>query len=115
MKYSGRCHCGKVQFEVESETQRIIACNCSHCEKKGLLLDFVPETQFSLLSGQNELTEYLFNKKTIKHLFCRTCGVQPIGKSKKKDGQEMVAVNVRCLEGIDLAKLTVTPFNGRDI
>ena len=32
---------------------------------------------------------------------------------KKPDGTEMVAVNVRCLAGVDIDKLTITKVDGR--
>ncbi len=114
-KYQGSCHCGKLEFEVETDLGKVISCNCSHCAMKGLLLTFVPAEQFTLLSGENELTEYLFNKKLIRHLFCKTCGVQPIGCAKNQKGKDSVAINVRCLKDVDLDMLTLMPYNGKDI
>lgn len=115
MKYSGSCHCEAVKFAVEASLEKVISCNCSHCAMKGLLLVFLPESQFTLQAGENTLTEYLFNKKTIRHLFCKTCGVQPIGRSQGKEGQNMVAVNVHCLKEVDIEKLNVVPYNGKDL
>ena len=113
--HTGGCHCGKVRFEVQSDLETIIACNCSHCGVKGLWLTFVPASDFTLLSGEECLTEYRFNKKAIDHRFCSICGVQPLGRGEMPDGTPTVAVNVRCLDTIDLDALTVTPFNGKDI
>ncbi|MEK7567994.1 MAG: hypothetical protein AAB513_03695 [Patescibacteria group bacterium] len=62
-KYTGGCHCGAVPYEVETDLEKIISCNCSHCEKKGLLLVFVDKDKFKLLKGEDNLTEYKFNKK----------------------------------------------------
>lgn len=112
-KYTGGCHCGAVRFEVEADLSSVISCNCSHCQMKGVLLTFVPASQFKLLSGQNNLTEYRFNKKVIEHLFCKTCGVQSFGRGIGKEGPT-AAINVRCLDGVDLEKLSVTPWNGKD-
>ena len=50
MKYKGRCHCGKVSFEVEGEIKNAMACNCSICQRKGSLLWFVPREKLSLLT-----------------------------------------------------------------
>ena len=52
-----------------------MSCNCSICQKRGALLTFVPAAQFKLLSGEDELTDYQFNKKIVHHLFCSHCGV----------------------------------------
>ncbi|HWL89462.1 MAG TPA: hypothetical protein VNO21_26845 [Polyangiaceae bacterium] len=32
--YRGRCHCGKVHFEVTTDLGRVVECNCSHCSRK---------------------------------------------------------------------------------
>ena len=113
--YSGACHCGRVRYDVATDLGQVLECNCSHCQIKGLLLTFVPTSQFTLHSGEQELSDYQFNKKTIQHLFCKTCGVQPFARGKMPDGTPMVAVNVRCLEGVNPEELSKTPFNGRDM
>ena len=112
MKYTGGCHCGAVKYEVETELEKVLQCNCSHCHKKGMLLDFVDNDKFTLLSGREELTEYYFNKKAIRHLFCRTCGTQSFaeGVSFPK-----TCINVNCLDNVDTATLTIEPFNGKDM
>jgi hypothetical protein len=112
--YKGGCHCGKVSYEVKADlSQQVIACNCSICQKKGHLLTFLPAEQFRLLSGEDALTDYQFNTKNIHHLFCSTCGVQSFTRGTGRDGKQMVSINVRCLEGVDLDKVKVTPYDGR--
>ncbi|MGH7141027.1 MAG: GFA family protein [Minisyncoccia bacterium] len=113
-KYSGHCHCGVVRYEIETDLAQVIECNCSHCYAKGLLLTFVPPEQFRLIMGEENLTEYRFNQKRIAHLFCKTCGVQSFARGEKRDGTPMVAINVRCLYGVDTKSLTLTPVNGKD-
>jgi hypothetical protein len=111
--YSGGCHCGKVRFDVSMDlSEKVIACNCSMCGKKGALLSFVPFDSFKLLSGEDNLTKYQFNKKVIDHLFCSTCGVASFARGKRPDGAVMVAVNTRCLDGVDPVKLDVMHFDG---
>jgi hypothetical protein len=111
--YEGGCHCGKVRYKVASDLTPVIECNCSICSKKGTLLTFVGEPAFELLSGKDALSEYQFNKHVIHHLFCSTCGVTSFSRGKKPDGTAMVAINVRCLDGVDLRSLQITPFDGK--
>jgi hypothetical protein len=54
-------------------------------------------------------------KKIIHHLFCKTCGVRSFGRATGKDGNESVAINVLCLDGIDHDTLKPFPYNGKDI
>ena len=113
--YTGGCHCGRVRYEAKTDLGRVIACNCSICQKHGLLLTFIPADQFKLLAGEDQVADYQFGKKKIHHLFCRQCGVESFGKGSKPDGTEMIAINVRCLDDVDLSALSPTPFDGRSL
>ena len=115
MKYKGSCHCGKVMFEVEGELNGAMACNCSMCSRKGSLLWFVPRDQFRLLTSEAEIGTYTFNKHVIKHRFCPTCGIHPYGEGADPKGNPVAAINIRCLEGIDLEKVPVQHFDGRSL
>jgi hypothetical protein len=111
----GGCHCGRVRYAVETDLAQVIACNCSICTQRGLLLTFVPSTQFTLQTGEEALTDYQFGRRTIHHLFCTGCGVESFARGSMPDGTAMVAVNVRCLDGVDPEALERTPFDGRKL
>jgi len=111
----GGCHCGKVRYEVTVDPTQAIACNCSNCAKHGLWLTFAPADQFRLLSGVDDLVEYQFNKHVIDHLFCRACGVESFARGKTKDGRDTFAINVRCLDGVDISALDPKPFDGKSL
>ena len=113
--YQGGCHCGKVRYEVKSGMEAVISCNCSICAKSGYWLTFVPESDFKLLSGGGDLADYQFNKKHIHHVFCKTCGVRSFAKGTSPDGVTMIAVNVRCLDDVDLSTLKPAPFDGKSL
>ena len=112
--FGGGCHCGKVRYEVKLDLAKpVISCNCSMCGRAGTLLTFVPADQFKLLSGEDVLTNYQFNKHVIHHAFCRVCGIKSFARGVARDGSATVAINTRCLDDIDLARLNVTPFDGK--
>jgi hypothetical protein len=113
--YKGGCHCGKVRFEATADLDHVVACNCSICQKHGLMLTFTGEAQFKLVSGEEQLGDYQFNKKVIHHRFCRSCGVEPFARGAKPDGTPMIAINVRCLDGVDASTLSPEPFDGRKL
>jgi hypothetical protein len=110
---TGGCHCGQIRYDATADLSQVIACNCSICTKRGALWTFVPRDKFSLRAGEDMLTDYQFGKKSIHHLFCSNCGVSAFTRGTGKDGKEMVAVNVRCLDDIDVTTLTVTSFDGK--
>jgi hypothetical protein len=113
MKYRGGCHCGRIAFEVEGTIDGALSCNCSICQRKGSLLWFVPRNRLRLLTPEANASTYTFNKHAIKHRFCGTCGIHPYGEGTDPKGAHMAAVNLRCLEGIDLASIPVQHFDGR--
>ena len=113
--YTGGCHCGEVRFEVTSDISNVVSCNCSICQKRGALWAFAPVANFRLEAGENALTDYQFGKKTIHHLFCRTCGVGSFSRGRAPDGSDTVAINARCLDDVDLTALNIVPFDGRSL
>jgi hypothetical protein len=115
MLYQGSCHCGNVAFEVEGEIEGVLSCNCSICERKGSLLWFVPRAALRLRTPEDNAATYQFNKHVIKHRFCKNCGIHPYGEGTDPKGNAMAAVNIRCLEGIDIASFPVQHFDGRSL
>jgi hypothetical protein len=113
MNYKGSCHCGKIAFEVEGEIKEAMACNCSMCQRKGSLLWFVPREELRLLSPEDSASTYTFNKHLIKHRFCPTCGMHPYAEGVDGKGAAMAAINVRCIEGIELSSIAVKQVDGR--
>jgi hypothetical protein len=113
--YAGGCHCGHVRYEATTDLAKVIACNCSICTKRGLLLTFVGPQQFVLRTDARDLPDYQFNRNVVHHLFCPTCGVESFARGKAPDGKEMVAINVRCLDDVDIAALKLTPFDGKHL
>lgn len=113
MLYKGSCHCGKIAFEVEGEVGTAMACNCSICSRKGSLMWFVPREQLRLLTPADDMATYTFNKHVIQHHFCPSCGMHPFGEGADPKGNRMAAINIRCLEDLDLATVPVKQFDGR--
>ncbi len=109
--YEGGCHCGRVRFRVRGDLATTSECNCSICTMKGFLHLVVPRDQFDLLRGSDDLTTYTFNTGIAKHTFCRHCGIPSFYVPRSFPAG--VSVNVRCLEGVDLAGVHPVPFDGR--
>ena len=115
MMHRGSCHCGRVAFEVEGEIDGGLACNCSICRRKGSLLWFVPRSALRLTTPEDAAGTYTFNRHAIRHRFCPVCGIHPYGEATDPEGNAMAAINLRCVEDIDLAAIPVRHFDGRSI
>ena len=114
MAHKGGCHCGKIAYEFEGEIGTVLDCNCSLCQKRGGLLHFIPAASFTLKTPRENVGTYKFNKHVIDHHFCPGCGVMPFSEGVSPKGDKMVAINMRCVEGVDPHALDIRPFNGRD-
>jgi hypothetical protein len=112
-QYKGSCQCGAVSYDVDVDIGNTITCNCSRCQRMGFVLAFTPAEKFRLESGADSLAEYRFGKKIIRHLFCRTCGVESFAQGTMPDGTEIVAINVNCLSGIDPRALASKHVDGK--
>ncbi len=110
-RYRGACHCGRVQFEIESTLDPAMRCNCSLCRRKGAVMTRVPPERFTLLAGQEHLTLYQFNTRTAEHYFCRVCGIYTFHRPRTAPG--MYGVNVGCLDGVDPFALTAPVHDGQ--
>lgn len=114
--YTGSCHCGAVRFEADLDlTQPTYRCNCSICRRTRFWPAVAREDGFRLLSGEEALTQYLFNSRKNQHYFCRHCGVRPFGIGTETPIGRMVGVNLGCLDGVseeELAGLTITRVDG---
>ena len=111
--YRGSCHCGAVTFEADLDTTEVARCNCSICTKKGAVHQRVTKDRFRLLSGQDDLQLYQFNKKIARHQFCRHCGIHTFANPRSAPDQ--VVVNLRCLDDFDLfAQASVKLIDGRN-
>jgi len=110
--YSGSCHCGAVAFTVEVDPAEALKCNCSICSKLGAIWAFAPKSRFTLTSGAGQ-GGYLFNKKHLHHRFCTRCGIESYAEGTSPDGTPMVGINLRCLAGVKVDKLTPRFYDGR--
>lgn len=115
MIYRGSCHCGGVAYAVEGELTAVVSCNCSICSRKGALLWAVPRANVSVERGADRLASYTFNSHNIVHRFCTTCGMHPFAEHDSADDGPQAYVNIRCLEGVEPAALSIIAFDGRSM
>ena len=113
--YSGGCHCGAVRFDVELALDKVAACNCSICSRRGYLLAFAPASALHVKQGADAQTVYQFGKKKIDHMFCKTCGVTSYGTGTGANGERMASINVRCLDDVDATALPIQHFDGKSL
>ena len=122
--YQGTCHCGRIRFEVDAQIDHVRECDCSICRRRGALNFRVPKEALRLLTPWENLSLYQWGSMTAKDFFCPTCGILPFRRPSDPTQQELSqgvepfdgwAINVRCLEGIDVSSLPVKKVFGSRI
>lgn len=113
--HEGSCHCGRIALTLQGEVADAIDCNCSLCRRRGGLLAFFPRAAMTLHTPETDLSTYTFNTHTLQHRFCAHCGIAPFSEgTNPKNGEKTVAINVRCLPGVDLAGLDIKHVDRAD-
>jgi len=122
--YRGSCHCGAIQFQATLELAAgTTRCNCSFCRKARFWMAFVKASEFELLAGAGDLSDYQYTPvgrpEPFLHLsFCKHCGIRPFSKGgslPRFDG-EFYAVNLACLDDAtdeELAAASIHYADGR--
>ena len=93
--YHGQCHCGAVRYTAKTDLGGLGDCSC---RRLGWVMQSVPAADFTLESGEANLSVYHFSSETIDHLFCKTCGIESFSRGSDGQGNELVMINVNCLE-----------------
>ncbi len=74
---TGKCECGKVQYEVDDMITDYSHCHCSQCRRLhgAAFASFgtVPNNKFRYVSGEIDLKSYA-SSKTSDRVFCGNCG-----------------------------------------
>ena len=123
-RYRGSCHCGAVRFEIDAEIDHVRVCDCSICRQRGALNFRVSRENLRMLCGWDALVLYQWGSHTAQDYFCATCGILPFRRpsdptpAERREGIAPFdgwAVNIRCLEGIDIGALPVVLIHGSRI
>ena len=113
MKYKGSCHCKNIEFEVETNLEKIVQCNCSICIRRNAKMIMIPKENFTLTKGESDLVLYQFNSNFAKHYFCMKCGIYT-HHNRKSDPNGM-GVNLGCIEELDATEYDPIAFDGRKL
>jgi hypothetical protein len=114
--YQGSCHCGAIRFEVDLDLGAPVnRCNCSFCTKLATAMLTVKPTAFRLLSGEESVADYQRTAGGPNHgPFCKRCGAHAFGYGNLPElGGEYRAVNVNCLDGLEVSRLAYQYWDGR--
>jgi len=113
MSYQGRCRCGTVTFTVAADLpQTAVACPCPRCRQMDILLTFVPDACFTLLSGTNDIGQHQVHRHPNRHFSCSLCGTAVFIVDARPDGSVLRGINLRCVPIADPGAMSVRWVDG---
>jgi hypothetical protein len=68
------CHCGAVQFAVETAPGDVNDCNCSICRRYGALWAYYHPQQVRFAAENGPTDIYMWGDRQLEFHRCRTCG-----------------------------------------
>lgn len=99
MFHKGSCHCKAIEFEIESDLDKIMQCNCSICIRKNAKMCMVSKDSIQIIKGKENLTSYKFNTMIAEHFFCKTCGIYT--HHNRRSDPNGAAINIGCIDAIN--------------
>lgn len=80
-KHSGRCACGAVTFEFDTDPDFIAMCHCLDCKKasggEAAVWFAVPESDFALLTGEPKAYAYVADSGgKLDRMVCPICSAR---------------------------------------
>ncbi|EJD05619.1 uncharacterized protein FOMMEDRAFT_165995 [Fomitiporia mediterranea MF3/22] len=113
--FKGSCNCGKFTFEFQHPSLHVkkpISCNCTFCTKTGGVNVVALESYFCLNGGPkswDDIGKFVKKNKAFTQHFCPQCGCWMFWT-----GMGLVGVNIRMFDGIEVDKLSIDHFDGRN-
>ena len=104
--YTGGCQCGKVRYEAHAEIGEVISCNCSRCRKLGSLLSArrqCPTSNF--FRAKDDMTGLSVQQPHDPSSILQDLRDPVIRLRQGPGGKDMVMINVRCLDGVDVGAI----------
>ena len=130
MSIVASCHCGNVHIQLPGPPVSAKECNCTYCHRTGAVWGYYRPDEVRVAAASS-LSVYAPNGLN-KHYFCATCGGNLYGSSPDwasaydDDGSlragatdgvpaaEVIGVNLRMIDGLDLKALDIVQVDGRN-
>ena len=114
-KHHGSCHCGAVRFEVDIDINTPASrCNCTICTKLNVTASIVKPNEFTLLTSEDALSQYVWGGQISVRYFCKHCGTLCFARGHLDVlGGDYVSVSMSTLDDIEVSELNVIYWDGR--
>ena len=110
--FSGKCLCGKVNYNCYAKPKAIFNCHCVDCRRAtgsvfGTNL-FVPEEEVKICGKLSSYTHKSDSGSTMTKLFCSKCGSLMFGRNSNK--KNIMSIRAGTVIQLDLIKPEINVF-----
>lgn len=124
------CHCGATRIELPRAPEEARTCNCSFCHRTGAVWAYFDPDEVTIATQAHDRV-YSASGGMNQHHFCGHCGGNthgdgpdwasaynadgtPKGEAGVVPKKRIFAVNMRMVDGFDLAALPTEAMDGRN-
>ena len=101
------CHCGAICLQLASHPEEVFECNCSICQKLGVLWAYYHCDDVEVTQGAGTTNQYIWNDKILAFHSCPSCGCTTHWQATDPNFREKMGVNARLIDGISPANTKV--------
>ena len=110
--FSGKCLCGKVNYNCYAKPKAIFNCHCVDCRRAtgsvfGTNL-FVPEEEVKIFGKLSSYTHKSDSGSTMTKMFCSNCGSLMFGRNSAK--KNILSIRAGTVIQLDLIKPEINVF-----
>ena len=108
----GSCHCGAVTIVLAERPAYLNDCNCSLCQKLGVVWGYLPVTAVTIRGDTDSYVRADRDTPAVRVHFCGSCGCTTHWSPMPHIPQDRTGVNVRLFDPSDLVGLTLNYPDG---
>ncbi len=114
-----QCHCDNVKLEINDLPGSVTRCNCSICNRLGVLWGYYSPLEVKLSFSQDAPVAYCWGDEFLLFHHCPVCGCTThytvTEKYMQKYEEDRIAVNFRLVDPEILADIPVKEFDGKNL
>lgn len=114
MTIKASCHCGNVKFELKTEPEFLVSCNCSICSKLSTIWTHTTENYVAFSNADDATLAYTTGNAKLSFHTCKNCGCTTHWWSVERGEDARIAVNLKLLPPKEVEKYRIRHFDGAD-
>lgn len=110
----GRCHCGRISWQLRAEPEWLTRCNCSYCRRSAALWAHADMADITIAGAGDGDVRYVQGDGTLAFVSCGRCGCTTHWESTDPAAGSRMAVNMNMADPQALEGRRIRHFDGAE-